>query len=151
MVSWGAFASAEPDFGVRIRRLFDAHKHHTMTTLRRDGSPRMSGTEVNFEDGELVLGMMSGALRALDLRRDPRLALHSATVDPPAQNPSSWPGDAKISGQGLELEDPGRPDGSHRFRIDIAEVVLTKVGPPPDHLVIESWTPDRGLLQRERR
>jgi hypothetical protein len=122
-----------------------------MATLRRDGSPRISGTEVTFEDGELSFGMMPGAVRAMDLRRDPRMALHSATVDPPGDDPNSWLGDAKISGLGIEVKNPEPADGSSRFRLDIVEVVLTKVGTPADHLVIESWTPNRGLLRRERR
>jgi hypothetical protein len=151
MARWSEFAVSEPDFGVRVRQLFDAHRHHTMATVRRDGSPRMSGTEVSFEDGELSLAMMPGAVRELDLRRDPRMALHSATVDPPEEDPSSWAGDAKISGLGIEVKNPEPADGSSRFRLDIVEVVLTKVGTPADHLVIESWAPDRGLLRRERR
>lgn len=65
-------------------RTFAVRKHATLATLRRDGSPRISGTEVVFDDeaGEIYLGMMPGSVKALDLRRDPRLALHSPTVDP---------------------------------------------------------------------
>jgi hypothetical protein len=51
----------------------------------------------------------------------------------------------------VEVSDPGKVAQPHRFRVDIGEVVLTRVGQPPDHLVIESWHPDRGLEQRERR
>ncbi|MGI8826717.1 MAG: response regulator [Chloroflexota bacterium] len=40
---------------------------------------------------------------------------------------------------------------SHRFRINITEVVLTRVGEPADHLVIESWHDGRGFQRRERR
>ena len=151
MSTWSDFVGAEAEFAERVRRLFDAHKHHTMATLRRDGSPRISGTEVRFEEGELFLGMMPGALRVLDLRRDPRLALHTHTVDTPEDNPASWCGDAKISGYGIEAEDEGRTDGSHRFRVVITEVVLIKVGNPADHLTIESWHPTGGLVRRQRR
>jgi hypothetical protein len=35
--------------------------------------------------------------------------------------------------------------------IEITEVVLTTVGTPPDHLVIQSWHPGRGLTFREHR
>jgi hypothetical protein len=115
-----------------------------MATLRRDGSPRISGTEVTFDEGELVLGIMAGARREYDLRSDPRLALHSHTVDPPDDDPSSWCGDAKISGIAVEVS-------AERFRVDITEVVLTKVGSPADHLAIESWHPERGLERQERR
>ena len=41
-----------------------------------------AAAEVEFADSELWLGMMPASLKALDLRRDPRLALHSPTVEP---------------------------------------------------------------------
>jgi hypothetical protein len=40
---------------------------------------------------------------------------------------------------------------SHRFRIDIMEVVHTRVGVPPVHLVIEAWHPGHCLVRIERR
>jgi len=147
MTSWADFEDAEPEFARRVRELFTSHKHHTMATIRRDGSPRISGTEVDFSDGELVLGVMSGARRAADLRRDPRLALHTHTADPPEEDPSTWCGDAKVSG--VAVEQPS--DGSHRFRVELGEVILTTVGTPADHLVIASWRHDRGLLRFDRR
>lgn len=150
MASWEEFAAAEPEFAERVRRRFAARKHSTVATLRKDGSPRISGTEVELRDGELVLGMMPGSLKALDLRRDARMALHSPTVDTPEEDPGSWPGEAKIAGRGVEVSD-SRGDGAHWFRVDIAEVVLTRVGEPPDHLVIESWHPHRGFQRRQRR
>jgi hypothetical protein len=52
-------------------------------------------------------------------------------------------GDSKIAGIAHETE-------PHRFRIEITEVVLTRVGDPADHLVIESWHSGRGLEQRLR-
>lgn len=151
MTSWYDFEGAETEFAHRVRDLFVTHKHHTMATLRRDGSPRISGTEVDFSDGELRLGMMKGALRTLDLRRDPRIALHSQGVDPPDGDPGAWPGEAKISGRAIDADDPAVSDGSHRFRMDISEVVITRLGSPPDHLVIEWWNQARGLARRERR
>ena len=83
MARWADIEAAEPDFATRVRTLFDAHRHKTLATLRRDGSPRISGIEVEFADGEAVLGMMPGSVKADDLRRDPRLGLHSASEDPP--------------------------------------------------------------------
>lgn len=151
MTSWDDVAGAEPDFAARVRALFEAQKHMTMATLRRDGSPRISGTEARFAEGEVVLGMGSSSRKALDLRRDPRLALHSPTPDPPEGDPSAWVGDAKIAGLAAVASGPdASPDAVH-FRIDITEVVLTRVGSPADHLVIESWHPGRGLERLERR
>ena len=66
-----------------------------MATLRKDGGPRISGTECQFEDGELWIGSMWKAVKALDLQRDPRYAMHSATEDP-----EQWRGEAKIAGDG---------------------------------------------------
>ena len=140
----------EPEFLARVRRLLTSQKHMTMATLRRDGSPRISGTEIQLEEGEIWLGMMPGSLKALDLRRDPRIALHSPTFDPPAGNESAWDGDAKLAGRAVETTEGETPDGGHRFRIDLTEVVLTRVGDPADHLVIESWHPGRGLERRKR-
>jgi hypothetical protein len=119
--------------------------------LRRDGSPRISGTEVEFADDGIYLGMMPGSLKALDLRRDPRLALHCPTVDAAQDDPGSWPGEAKLAGRATEVSDPARTDEAHRFAIDIHEAVHTSVGTPADHLVILSWHGGRGLQRRERR
>jgi hypothetical protein len=60
MASWGEFAAAEPEFAERVLERFTLRKHSTLATLRHDGSPRISGTEVSFDGGELWLGMMRG-------------------------------------------------------------------------------------------
>jgi hypothetical protein len=151
MSSWAEFAAAEPEFAEAVRKRFTVRKHCTVATLRRDGSPRISGIEVEFSDGELVLGMMLGSRKAMDVRRDPRLALHSPTVDPPEDSPSGWAGEAKIAGRGIEVSDPDARDEAHLFRVDIDEVVLTTLSDPADHLVIESWHPGRGRQTRRRR
>jgi pyridoxamine 5'-phosphate oxidase-like protein len=149
MASWQDFVDSAPEFASRVQRLFTAHKHHTMATLRKDGSPRISGTEVDFDAGQLLVGMMAGTRRAEDLRRDPRIAIHSQGVDPPEGDPSAWSGEAKLSGRAVELA-AGPEQASDRFSVDVADVVLTRVGTPPNHLVIERWSPDGGLVRRER-
>jgi hypothetical protein len=145
--SWAEIAAAEPDFATKVRSIFDAHKHKTMATLRRDGSPRISGIEMEFSDGEVFVGMMPASVKFADLQRDPRVALHSASEDPPTEDPASWTGDAKIAGRAIEVPEKE----FQKFRIDISEVVLIRVGRPADHLVVESWHPGRGLIRRERR
>ncbi|MEU8300932.1 pyridoxamine 5'-phosphate oxidase family protein [Micromonospora sp. NPDC048909] len=149
MAWWSDLLKEQPEFAERVRARFAVRKHGTMATLRRDGAPRISGTEFDFSAEHLRLGSMTGARKAMDLRRDPRVALHCPTEDTPADDPTSWGGDAKISG--VAHEETPADDGSHRFRIELTEVVLTRVGDPPDHLVIESWHPGRGLRRRERR
>ncbi len=150
MARWEEFAATDSDFAADVRRCFAVRKHATVATLRRDGSPRISGTEVEFaDDGDVYLGMMPASLKALDLRRDPRLALHSPTEDAAEADPGSWIGEAKLAGRGVEVSDPTRTDEAHRFRIDVTEVVHTTV--ENDALVIRSWHPDRGVERRERR
>jgi len=159
MASWNEIESSAPELAARARTAFDAHKHKVLATLRRDGSPRISGIEATFSDGELWLGMMSGSRKALDLRRDPRLALHSASLDPP-DDPTAWPGDAKLTGRAVEIDDPERlrklgagddPAGAHVFRADITELVHTRVGDPADHLVIDLWQEGKDLRSMQRR
>jgi hypothetical protein len=154
--SWSHVQAEAPELAARAREIFDAHKHKTLATLRRDGSPRISGTEVEFADGEMWFGSMWKSVKALDLRRDARFALHSGSVDPP-----DWEADAKVAGTVEEVTDPerkaavfgGEPSSgeAHLFRADITELVITGLGEPRDHLVIESWHEGRGVTRRKRR
>ena len=151
MASWAEFASAEPALANRVKERFAIRKHKTLATLRKDGSPRISGIEVEFADGELFLGMMPDSVKLRDLERDPRIALHSPTDDPPEGNPQGWPGEAKLAGQALEVEFQNSPVvGGRRFRIDITEAVLTHLNDAGDRLVVEFWRPGTGSKRLER-
>jgi hypothetical protein len=147
MTTWQDVEKAAPAFAKRVRGLFDAHKHKTIATLRADGSPRISGIEAVFQDGELTFGSMPKARKGADLRRDPRFALHSATVDPVDGAEAAWPGEAKISGRAVPAGAGGDAD---MFRADITEVVHTHLDERATKLVVEWWTPDRGLRRVER-
>ena len=138
MPSWAEFEAEQPEFAARVRKLMESRKHLTMATLRRDGSPRISGTEVQFVAGQLRIGSMPNAVKARDLLRDPRVAIHGPTSDPPDDDPGLWPGEAKVAGRAIALEAEG--DG-HAFAIDIEEAVVTSLG---GGLVVESWNPSRG-------
>jgi pyridoxamine 5'-phosphate oxidase-like protein len=150
MASWAEFAAAEPAFAGTVTHRFAIRKHKTLATLRKDGSPRISGIEVEFGEGELYLGMMPASRKLRDLQRDPRLALHSPTEDPPESRPSGWAGEAKISGRAVPVDAPDAAQGA-RFRVDIAEVVLTHLNDAGDRLVVDSWHPGQGRRRIERR
>ena len=143
--SWAAFAQEAPGLAGDVRTAFAVRKHCTMATLRADGSPRISGTEVELGEAELHIGSMPGALKARDLLRDGRLAIHSPTVDPPEGDESSWAGEAKVAGRAVEV---ASEDAAHRFRIDVDEVVHTAVA--GDSLRIRSWHRGRGVQERLR-
>ena len=88
---------------------------------------------------------MPGAVKAMDLLRDGRIAIHGPTHDPVKSG--SWRGEAKIAGRALET--PAEGD-AHAFWIDIDEVVITRLNEARDRLVIESWKPARGYRMTER-
>jgi hypothetical protein len=148
MAVWKDVVTAEPAFAQRVRAVFDAHKHKTIATLRADGSPRISGIEAEFGD-DLTFGSMPGARKGADLVRDPRFALHSSSIDPPEDNPSGWPGDAKVAGRALPAGEQEDPPGQV-FRADLAEVVLVRLNDAADRLVIEVWRPGEALRRIER-
>lgn len=132
MVAWHEVEADAPEFASRVRALFQARKHKTMATLRADGSPRISGIETQFGD-QVTFGSMPASRKLADLLRDPRVALHSPSVDPPEDTAAAWVGEAKISGRAVPTDDG--------FRVDVTEVALTYLD---GGLVIESWHPGRG-------
>ena len=151
MVAWRQVQTDAPDFAARVQERFDAGTNKTMATIRKDGSPRISGTELQFRDGRITLGMMPASRKLDDVHRDPRVALHSPTLEPPPGPPSLWAGDAKISGRlvGTGPIEGEPPDGVF-FEVDLDEVVLTYVDDTNVHLVIESWHADRGWSRHTR-
>jgi hypothetical protein len=151
MTAWRDVEKAVPEFSARVRRIFDAHKHKTIATLRADGGPRISGIEAEFADGELTFGSMTGARKGADLHRDPRFALHSPSVDPPEDDPAGWAGDAKIAGRAVPAGPVTCDAEGELFRATIDEVVVTGLNAEATMLVIESWTPAGGLRRIERK
>ncbi len=155
MATWTELEAGAPELAARVQRRFEASKHNLLATLRRDGSPRISGIEVQHSGGQLWVGMMGGSRKAADLQRDPRLALHSAPVDLELVD-----GDAKVSGRAHEVVDPDEirvwlgdlgtqpPGPFHLFRLEVDEVSIVRV--EGDHLVIDAWRPDRGAWRVER-
>lgn len=145
MTTWQQFSDDAPTLADAIRARLTAHKHHILATLRADGSPRVSGTEVEIFRGLLVLGSMPGAMKVRDLQRDPRYSLHS--------NPGHHTmdgGDAKVSGRARQLfgdekrailesypQNPG--EEARIFELDLDEAVLTTVS--ADKLHVDLWRP----------
>lgn len=153
MVTWGEFEAVEPELAAQVRTLFDAGRHKTIATLRADGSPRISGIECEFVDGQLRFGSMPDARKGADLRRDPRFALHGPTFHPEEGKENEWPGEAKIAGRAVTSGDVGgtgeEPQGE-AFTADISEVVFTGLNDEATRLVVEWWTPAGGRRRIER-
>ena len=157
MTSWDDVSAAAPDLAKAVQARFEAQKHSVLATLRRDGSPRLSGTETLFAGGRLWLGSMGGSRKSADLQRDGRCALHSMP------DLEMRDGDAKISGRAVEVVDEAgwaayravHPTGGEApgpfelFEIDVTEIVLSRV--EGDHMVIDSWHPGGAVRRVERR
>lgn len=158
MSTFSDLEAAAPELAAFVRERFEAHRHKTMATLRAGGAPRISGVEVTFHGGEAWIGGMPGARKSADLLRDPRVAIHSGSDDPP-----DFRGDARLAGLAVPVEDPaakadfmvtagGGPPGSvDLFRLDIREASTVRIGAPADHLVIELWRPGEPVRRFERR
>lgn len=151
MARWQDVVDAEPAFAAEVQAVLDAHKHKTIATLRRDGSPRLSGLEVEFNAGDVTFGMMPRSRKLADLRRDPRTEIHSASVLVEGEE-ESWIGDARISGRAREITDPDEralladaPPGAPVFVLDIERVVRIKLEGSPLRLLVQTWRPGRPL------
>ncbi|GGT95616.1 pyridoxamine 5'-phosphate oxidase family protein [Streptomyces violascens] len=153
-VGWAEFHQAEAQFAGLVEARFKKYKHHVLATLRKDGSPRVTGLEVDIRDGELWLGMMPNSMKALDLRRDPRFAVQAN----PGPDAEMADGDVRISGRAVEVTDPAvkaayaaqvePPEPFHLFRGELAEVVYT--GLENDELVVRAWRPGTALRTLRR-
>ncbi|WP_307626114.1 pyridoxamine 5'-phosphate oxidase family protein [Streptomyces turgidiscabies] len=154
-MNWAVFTTAEPDLAETAEKRFRAFAHHTLATLRKDGSPRTSGLEVRFLHGELWLGMMPDSLKARDLRRDPRFALQAN----PGPGTEMSGGDVRISGRAYEVEDSAAkaayveevepPEPFHLFRTELTEVVRTYVE-DKTCLVVQVWQPGEAVRTLRR-
>jgi hypothetical protein len=69
-------------------------------TLRSDGWPRISPDEPVVMNGVLYLGMMYRSTKALDLRRDPRVLVHSVVSDRGGKE-----GEVKVYGRAEFVDD----------------------------------------------
>jgi hypothetical protein len=130
-----------------------------VATIRRDGTPRISAVEPLVLDGDLWLSMMDGSAKARDLKRDPRILVHSIVIGPDGSE-----GEFKIRGTAHETTDratqehyatavtetigwqpvPGR---FHLFRVEadeISHITYDKTG--DQHVVL--WPQGKEYVRR---
>lgn len=160
---WAQFHVEAPELAAKLEKAFTASKHLTVATIRKDGAPRICGTEIILAGGRLYLGGMTGNRRFQDLRRDPRLALHSACAPPEAwEDPAVMARDAKISGIAVEVLDPAEyaeiaphadgdpPEPFELFRVDLTDATVIGLTDSRDALLIETWRPGAGVTRHVR-
>jgi hypothetical protein len=159
MATWAEFERDAPELAALGEARFRATGLAIVGTLRENGWPRITPVEPRFVDGELQLGMMWRSRKALDLLRDPRCTVHSATADKDGAE-----GDFKVYGSAEHVTDAGRrerhcevteqeigwrpEDEFHVFSVDVREVGYTLFG--GDEPKIYSWSPGGDLRRVPR-
>ena len=151
---WDEFERACPEIATIARQRFETDQLVMIGTLRRDGSPRISPNEVDLAAGRLFVSMMWRSRKALDLLRDPRVAVHSVTSDR-----DGGQGDVKLYGRVVDEQDPDvraafreairaridwAPDepNYHCFSVDVEQAGYIRFG---DDKAALAWDPERGL------
>jgi len=99
---WAELAEREPRLAEVGRERLLGPGVVLVGTIRRDGTPRLSGVEPFVLDGELWLSMMPTSMKARDLDRDPRVLVHSVIT-----NRDGGEGEYKIRGVARAETDPG--------------------------------------------
>lgn len=133
---WAEFATGAPEMAALGREQLDMRRVVLIATVRRDGSPRISGAEAVMFEGDLFLAMMWRSRKAVDLRRDPRLVIHN-----PICSNSGDEVEFSLKGRAIEVHDAGlrrrfvkavaatttwKEPHFHLFAIDIHSAAVVK-------------------------
>ena len=165
MITWDRFTEEAPETEAVVRRRIEATGLAMLASLRADGSPRISPVEPLISGDRLWLGMMPGSTKVADVRRDPRLCLHTATADKDVAD-----GDAKLFGLAVDVPEgsPDRaayaaafkaatgndleamPGGFDLFWLDLTGASSLVLGDDHQHLRITVWTPGSSEEIRKR-
>lgn len=112
MVTWQEFAAEAPGIAdIFVRRHTATGNLCMLGTLRADGYPRISPVEPRIFEDQLVVVGMPNTTKFNDLGRNPRLCLHTATVDTYVSE-----GDVKLWAEAHNLQDK---DLHRRFADDL--------------------------------
>ncbi len=129
-------------------------------TVRRDGTPRISPVEPLLWDGDLWLSMLFGSLKASDLKRDPRILIHSIVTGRDGRA-----GEYKVRGRvveesSLDLQrayaeqvrlrlgwDP-EPGRFHLFRVDLSDVTFIRYEEESGDQFVTLWPTGREFVRR---
>lgn len=103
---WGEFARDAPRLAALGRERLEQPGVVLVGTIRRDGTPRISPVEPLLWEDDLWLSMLFGSCKAADLRRDPRVLVHSIVT---SRNGAA--GEYKVRGNAVEAPAGPAQDG----------------------------------------
>ena len=158
---WQDFTERCPELADAAQERFGSDQLVLLGTIRADGTARISPCEVDFAAGELMLGMMWRSCKALDLRRDPRLTVHSVPADK-----DNVGGDIKLDCRAVEVTEPQlrerycqaveariawHPTGDyHLFVPDVERAATIRFDPADGMMTVRRWRPG-APVRTERR
>jgi hypothetical protein len=157
---WSEFENSQPRLAELGRGRLLARGVVLVGTIRRDGTPRISPVEPFVLDGELWLSMLLGSAKALDLRRDPRILVHSVIT-----SRDGGEGEYKLRGHARVEDDPTvqrryadaveqglgwRPvlGQFHLFGVDIEEVTFIRYVEETGDQYVTRWPHGREFVRR---
>lgn len=160
-VSFSDLEAAAPALGGFIRGRIEATGLCFLATTRRDGWPRVSPIELFLCAGRLYVGSMPNAVKAQDLRRDPRCSIVTSLADK-----DDLSGEGKVFCEAHEVDDPeewervrasflaergfdmGELGGSHLFELRVVAAAHQRV--EGDEWRTTSWTEGGPVRERTR-
>jgi hypothetical protein len=147
MVRWAEFEQAAPELAAIGRERVERHGFMLLGTVRRDGTARISPVGVRLVDGELTMSFIGGSAKERDVRRDPRVLLHSPVLH--AGDPND---ELKLRGRAVEIEDPplvrkaalwDPPPPLVAFRLDVEHAAFLAWS--KGEVAVTRWSAERGL------
>lgn len=167
MASFEELHTAEPALAERVQAILTSATNAVIGTISRDGTPRLSGADPHFHGRDLYVWSMPGARKGDDLRRDPRIAVHSIPWDSRKVRDGADDvglADAKVIGRAQLVTDDGeyaafrdwlsarrggeQPADWDLFRVDIDTVAVVYVD--DGRLAIDRWSASGGRRTTRR-
>ena len=130
MATFAELESAAPSIAAFFRERIEATGLSLVATTRSDGWPRVSAWEAFLCDGGLYMGSMPNAVKAKDLRRDPRCCIITPLADK-----DDLAGEAKLFCRAREIDDADEWERVRKTFLDLRGFDMGDFGgSPPLHL-----------------
>lgn len=159
-LKWAELEHRQPRLGELGRRKLIDRGVVLVGTTRRDGSARISAVEPFLLDGELWLSMLWGSAKAADLKRDPRVLVHSViTSRDGGEGEFILRGTARAemrqdiqrryaAAVATSLGWEPVPGKFHLFALDIGHVAYLRYEDATGDQFVSAWPPGREYVRR---
>ncbi len=159
-MKWSELAEQAPRLADLGRERLEEPGVVLVGTIRRDGTPRISPVEPLLWQGDLWLSMLFESRKVADLRRDPRVLVHSIVTGRDGSL-----GEYKVRGRAVEAP-PGTvqaayadevrkrlgweptPGRFHLFSIDIEDVTFIRYEEASGDQFVTRWPEGREFVRR---